>query len=268
MSYDNYHTGSVTVPNQTQWRIKAESLLADCNIWTPHDDKKFPLGAIAESRDGRRWRYQRCDGTTAITALATINQSGVEIANFVDEPQTVSGGAVVAAVGDKSITLLVQTAPTADEWVDGYMWVENGTGEGNMYVIKEHTLTTNPVVQIADEGGFRTATIDGTDISIHENPYARVVTFPTDPTGICTGVCHTTVAVSQYFWGQVHGPCAVVNGTDAIVTGDLVMAGSQAAGVLGIPDDATGDEGMVYIGYAMRGSGQDGECLLVFLTIE
>ena len=60
----------------------------------------------------------------------------------------------------------------------------------------------------------------------------------------------------------------VVNGTDAIVTGDLVMAGSQAAGVLGIPDDATGDEGMVYIGYAMRGSGQDAESLLIFLTIE
>ncbi len=267
MSYDNYHFGSVAVPNQTQWRIKVESLLAAVNIWTPHVAKAFPLGAIAESRDGRKWRYQRNASGGALT-LATINQSGAEVANHVDEPQTVSGGAVVAAVGDKQITLLVQTAPTADLWVDGYMWVENGTGEANMYVIKEHTLTANPVVQIADEGGIRAVTVDGTDISILENPYARVVTFPTNPTGICTGVCHTAVPASYYFWGQVHGPCVVVNGTDAIVTGDLVQAGSQAAGVLGIPDDGTGDEGQVYIGYAMRGSDEDGESLLIFLTIE
>lgn len=267
MSYDNYHNGSVSVPNQSQWRIKAESLLADCDIWTPHDDKRFPLGAIAESRDGRKWRYQRCDDTTAIT-LATINQSAVETANWVDEPQTVASGAVAAAIGDKSITLLVQTAPTADVWVDGYLWVENGTGKGHMYVIKEHTLTTTPVVQIADAGGFRLATADATDISILANPYARVVTFPTNPTGICTGVAHVAVAVDQYFWGQVHGPCAVFNGTDDLVTGDQVCAGGQAAGVCSLEDGAAPNEGDVTIGYAMRATTQDNEVALVFLTIE
>ena len=267
MSYDNYHNGSTSYPNQTQWRIKAENLLPDCDIWTPHDDKKFPLGAIAESRDGRKWRYQRCSSGTALT-IGLVNQTGVEVANHVDEPQTVSGGAVVAAVGDKSITLLVQTAPTANLWNDGYMWVENGTGEANYYVIKEHTLTTNPVVQIADTGGIRTATVDGTDISIHENPYARVVVFPTDPTGVATGVNHTAVAVSQYFWGQVHGPCAVVGSTDDMVTGDCVCVGGQAAGQTALYDDSTANEGNVLIGYAMRATTEDNETQLIFLTIE
>jgi len=265
MSYDNLHTGSTTVPNQSQWRIKAENLLADRDIWTPTVDKKFPLGAIAESRDGRKWRYQRA-GAVALT-IATINQSAVETANWVDEPQTVSGGAVVAAIGDKSITLLVQTAPTADAWVDGYLWTENGTGEGNMYVIKEHSLTTNPVVQLADRGGIRTATVDGCDISVHANPYALVVTFPTDPTGICTGICHTAVPVNYYFWGQVHGPCAIFNGTDTIVTGDGVVAGAQAAGVLALEDGSAPNEGDVHIGYAMRAA-TSGEVALIFLTIE
>ncbi len=270
MSYDNYHNGSTTVPNQTQWRIKAESLLHDVNIWNPHDKKAFPLGAIAESRDGRKWRYQRCDANTALT-LGLVNQSGAEVANHVDEPQTAGSGAVLASVGDKKITLLVQTAPTKDLWVDGIMWVENGTGEANMYIIKDHTLTTNPVVEIADEGGFRVATqtaSTATDISILENPYARVIAFPTDPTGIATGVNHTAVAVSQYFWGQVHGPCAVIGSTDDMVTGDWVEVGGQAAGQISLHDDPTAFEGSVQIGYAMRATTQDNETTLIFLTIE
>lgn len=265
MSYDNLHMGNTVTPNQTQWRIKTESLLADCDIWTPTSDKKFPLGAISESRDGRKWRYQR-NGGVALT-LATINQSAVETANWVDEPQTVSGGAVVASVGDKSVTLLVQTAPEVDAWVDGYMWVENGDGEGNMYVVKSNSATTNPVVQIADRGGIRTATVDGSDISVHANPYALVVTFPTDPTGICTGVCHTAVPINYYFWGQVHGPCAVFNGSDTIVTGDEVCAGAQAAGVLALEDGAAPNEGDVVIGFAMRAAAS-GEVALIFLNIE
>lgn len=270
MSYDNYHFGTTTVPNQTQWRIKAESLLSAVNIWTPHDDKAFPLGAIAESRDGRKWRYQRCASANALT-LATINQSAVETADWVDEPQTGTSGAVAAAVGDKSITLLVQTAPSADDWVDGYMYIENGDGKGHMYVIKEHSLTANPVVQIADEGGFRLATkvlSTPSDITILANPYARVITFPQDPTGICTGVCHTAVAKDQYFWGQVHGPCAVFNGTDDIVTGDQICVGGEAAGVASLEDGAAPNEGDVTIGYAMRATTQDNEVVLVFLTIE
>lgn len=271
MSYDNYHIGSASVPNQADvGRIKVEDLLSSVDIFHPHASKQHMFGTIAEARDGRKFRYQK-NSSAAVRALANISQSALATANWVDEPQTEGGGAVAASVGDKAITLLVQTEPTKDGWVDGYMWVENGDGEGAMYVIKEHTQTTNPKVTIADAGGFRIATkvaSTPSDISILANPYANVIAFPTSPSGICTGVNLTAVPKSYYFWGQVHGPCPVVNGTDDVQTGDLVMAGSQAAGVLGRPDDASNDEGMVYIGYVMRGSGEDGETLLIFLTIE
>ena len=231
MSYDNLHMGDTDYPNQSQWRIKAESLLSDCDIWTPTADKRFPMGAIAETRDGRKFRYCRANSSAALTK-ATMNQAEAVTANWVDEPQTVSGGAVVAAVGDKSITLLVQTAPTADVWNDGYMLVNNGTGEGEMYIIKEHTLTTNPVVQIADRGGFRTATVDGTDITIVRNICNDVIVVPAGAgTNTPVGVALTAVPVNQYFWAQFRGPCPMLVDTNgggaALVAGD--MAGEPAA---------------------------------------
>lgn len=265
MSYDNLFNGSVRIPNQTQWNIDVEKLYSDRDIWTPHVAKAFPLGAKATSRDGRIWRYCK-NGAGALT-LANINQQALGIANWEDEPQTVASGAVIAAVGDKSITLLVQTAPTNDEWVDGYMVIENGTGEGNMYVIKDHTLTTNPLVQIADAGGFRVATVDGTDITIVRNLYNKTIVFPTDPTGVCTGVNHTAVTANYFYWAQVHGPCPVFNGSDTIIVGDEVVAGAQAAGVLALPDAGSNNEGDTVVGTVMRAPAT-GEVALVFLTIE
>jgi hypothetical protein len=237
MSYNNYHNGSTAYPNQTQWRIRAEKLDAANDIWTPTVDKKFPLGAIAESRDGRKWRYCRAGSSAALTK-ATMNQAEAVTANWVDEPQTVASGAVVAAVGDTSITLLVQTAPTADVWVDGYMLVNNGTGEGEMYIIKEHTLTTNPVVQIADVGGFRTATVDATDITILKNICNGVIVVPAGAgTHTPVGVALTAVTASYYFWAQFWGPCPMLVDTNG--GGAAMVAGNMCGEPAAAQDDGT-----------------------------
>lgn len=86
MSYDNLFHGSKAVPNNTQWRIRAESLLADRDIWHPTATKYFPLGAIAESRDGRRWRY--CEEAGNALAIANVTQSAAETANWTYTAQT------------------------------------------------------------------------------------------------------------------------------------------------------------------------------------
>jgi hypothetical protein len=271
MSYDNMHSGSDSYPNQTQWKIKVESLLADVNIFTPHVGKKFPLGARAESRDGRIWRYQQ--NGAGILPKANGAQSAVETANWVDEVQT--NNTDIPIVGAKLINVVMQTTAVIDQFVDSYLWVEQGTGEGDMYLVKNNKAgTTNSsggfdvVFEIADTGGLRTVYATTSNISILLNPYRDVIIFPTDPTGICTGICHTAVPVEYYFWGQVHGPCVVMNGTDDIVTGDNVTIGAQAEGVLSLEDGAAPNEGDVVVGYVMRGTTQDNEAALVFLTIE
>ena len=77
MSYDNLDYSA----DQSQWKIKAEVLYAANNIFTPHTDKKFPLGAQAESRDGRLWRY--CKAGAAITKAKVI-QSVAGTGNWQD----------------------------------------------------------------------------------------------------------------------------------------------------------------------------------------
>ncbi len=266
MSYDNLHNGSTTVPNQTQWRIKAENLLVDVDIWHTTSTKRFPLGAIAESREGDLWRYCRNGGVALTKAL--MNQSSVQVDNWFDEPQTAGSGAVAAAIGDKSITLLVQTAPTADQWVGGYLVVTNGDGEAEMYRVKEHSLTTNPVVQIADVGGFRVATSivsTETDISIVMNKWRDTLVAATNQTNVMVGVNHIAVPINYFYWAKTKGPAALFqDANDTPVIGDYCCQSDAVAGraatLAAIADD------IVY-GTVMSAAATS-ETLLVDLALE
>ena len=268
MSYDNMNNES----DQSAWKIRAESLYADRDIFHPTTTKKFPLGAQAESRDGRKWRYQQNGAGVLVKALG--QQAAVEIAGWVDEVQTDNPD--LPSVGDKLLMVNLTTTAVKDEFVDAYLWVEEGTGEGEMYLVKGNKAgvanTEGPsgcdiLFEIADQCGLREAYIAAATISIKVNPYKDVIVFPTDPTGICTGIAHTAVAAESYFWGQVHGPCVVMNGTDSIVTGDWIEIGGQAEGVCSLHDDGTAFEGSVQIGYAIRAAASS-EAALIFLTIE
>ncbi len=273
MSYDNLFHGSVDVPNHTQWRIRAESLLADRDIWTPHAIKAFPLGAIAESRDGRMWRY--CEEAGNALALATVVQSSAETANWTYTAQTNTPDVWVAK--DKIITVVTDTTIAAHELIDGYVFVPDGTGEGNMYLIKDNKVgvanTVGPsgydiVIEIADTGGIRTAIVAASDVTVFKNKYKDVIVFPTNPTGPCVGVCMTAITASYFFWSQVRGPCPVLNASDTLVIGDRVCVG-VTAGAAALPDDdATADEGDVVIGYCMKASVATSDYALIDLTIE
>ncbi len=131
MSYDNLFHGSQDVPNNSQWSIAVESLFTDRNIWTPTVDKKFPLGALAEARDGRRWRYQEEAGNAL--AIAVVCQAAAETVNWTYTAQTNSPTIPVA--GDKIVTVVSDTAFAVHDLIDGYMYLPDGTGQGNMYIM-------------------------------------------------------------------------------------------------------------------------------------
>ena len=271
MSYDNLFHGSNSVPNHSQWRIKAESLLADCDIWHPTADKRFPLGAIADSRDGRRWRYQEEAGIGL--AIATVVQAAAETANWTYIAQTNTPTVWVAA--DKIITVVTDTAFAVHDLVDGYVYVPDGTGEGNLYVVKDNKVSTSnavtgfdTLIEIADTGGIRTAIVAASDVTVWKNKYKDVIVFPTDPTGPCTGVTMTAITANYFFWAQTRGYCPVLNASDTLVIGDRVCAG-VTAGAAALPDDdATADEGDVVIGYCAKASAATSDYAVIDLTIE
>jgi len=270
MSYDNLFWGDIDTPNHTQWRIKAENLLADRDIFHATSTKYFPLGAIAESRDGRRWRY--CENGAVALTKALVNQAAVGTANWQNEAQDNTPS--VPSAGDKNVTVVCASTASAHDFIDGYLTVEDETGEGNMYIIKDNKAgTANATsgydieIEIADAGGIRTAwTAASGEITLTKNKYKDTIVFPTNPTNVAVGVNHIAVAANYFYWAQVTGPCPViVDSTDTIVVGDWVAVGANTAGQVCLMDVAA--EGDTFIGYVMRAAGGS-ETAIIDLHIE
>jgi hypothetical protein len=204
-------------------------------------DQKNMLGRIFDLNDGRRYRYAEAGGSTI--AKAVMTQCEAVIPNWVDEPQT-TGYAVAAAIGDTSITLLLQTALEAHDMDDGWLLVNNETGEGELYRIKSHTIGTTPVVQIADEGGIRTATkvtSTETDITLIKNKWKDIIVVPAGAqTHVATGVPNVAITGDYFGWVQTRGPCAILadtnGGSGPMVPGDLcgLPANAQDHGTVGL----------------------------------
>jgi hypothetical protein len=230
MSYDN--------KNQTFHRdmvIAPAGLWPDRNIFVPTASQLFMAGAIHELDDGRRFRY--CENGAVALTKALMTQQAAAIAGWQDELQT-TGTAM--AIGDKRVTVFVTTAPTANEWDNGYLVMLDGTGEKEMYLIKSHTVPASGgivTIDIADTGGIRTASAVTSEITIVKNIYKDVIVHPvTTATGKATGVPLVAVPANYFFWSQVKGPCPmVVDSGDTIVIGAPVgvPATSGVAGACG-----------------------------------
>ncbi len=268
MSYDNLFWGGldkagINVPNHSQWKIQAEKLLADRDIFHPTTTKKFPLGALAEARDGRRWRY--CENGASVLVLALVNQHSAGIAGWQAIVQTNSPD--TASIGDKFITATVTTTAVAGDFIDGYLTIEDGTGQGAMYLVKDNkTGTTNDtsgfdvVCEIADTGGVRIATGTATDITLTKNKNKDVIVE--SGTGFVVGVNHTAVAANSFFWAQTRGVCPIASASTVGVIGDAVMSnGSGSAIILG---NAATD---FIIGHVVRAAANT-EYALIDLSIE
>ena len=273
MSFDNEFWGDKDTPNHSQWRIDAERILSDRDIWHPTATKYFPLGAIAVARDGRKWRY--CEEGGNGLSKAMINAGAAQTDNWTYIAQTNSPD--VPAVGDKIVTVTLTSTAVAGAFIDGYLFCPDGTGEGEMYLIKNNKAgTTNTgggydiVCEIADTGGIRTALLAASDLSVTANLYKDVVVMPTTPVMPCVGVNNVAVTADYFFWSQVKGPCAVLGcGTDTIVIGDEVAAAAQTEGAACLPDNLQDDNtGDTIIGYVMKAPAATSDYCIVDLTIE
>lgn len=263
MSYSNYNR------EHRRSRLQEPAMLTeDSNFWAPTTDKKAMLGCIFDLDDGRRFRYQQ-SGEALIIGL--VNQSAVGTANWQNEVQTNSPR--IPAVGDMKITFTATSTAAKDAFVDGYLTIEDGVGETNMYVIKSNKAGTanattgfDIVIEIADISGIRTAWEAASELTVTVNKYKDVIVFPTDPTGTATGVNLTAIASGSFFWGQTLGPCPCVkDSTDTIIVGDPCAIAPNTAGQIGLLDVVA--EGDVLAGYVMRASGS-AETSLIDLRLE
>jgi hypothetical protein len=249
-------------------------------IYGDYGDEKFTsttndIGAILGTRmilpDGRVFRYSFSNG--AVGAGKGV-QSSIALANQ-DSDIAVSSA---AAVGDKTVTVTFGTSPNtdvvADQYADGYLFVNDVDGEGHVYRIK-HTdahlaadVSASPAVDINlhASDGIAVALTTSSEVGLVANPYKDVIITPGGAqTARCVGYTTTSVADDSYFWAQTWGESALfVDGTLVIFTPVRVSDGVAGA-VEAYSSDTDSEEQQV--GFATNVLAATTEYQFVFLQI-
>ena len=187
----------------------------------------FPIGSTLITDDGV-YRYARC-GADSVSIGKLLQQAAVgnaaQIRNVAVEAD--------AAIGATSVTITTPTGDlTADYLKDGYLFVNDATGEGAVYKIKSHpaaSAATSCVITLVDP--LEVALVAETSkVGLRKNLYDAVIVNPITPTGIPIGVVnHSSFTATYYAWIKTKGIVAVLtNGT--IIVGRMVAPGVTITG--------------------------------------
>lgn len=194
--------------------------------------REHPLGAVGMTPDGRcfRWAFSG----EAIGAGQLVMQKGA-VANHDMDLATATAG----SVGDTSITVtLGATAATLNQYEDGALYTNDGTGEGHLYAIRSNPAadaSASLVLTLHEKIREATSTSDTLN-GLIENDYKDVEIYDADDIdGPALGVAPTEIANDTYFWLQTSGRAAVlIQGT--VVNGDAVEASQTTDGAVCLHD--------------------------------
>ena len=199
------------------------------------------LGQKAEDSLGNVFRYVRCGSSTALVA-GHLLQEGAEDTNY---RSMVAQAA--AAIGATEIAVtLGGTAVTADQFKDGILLVESGTGLGQKFTIVSHTVQTSTTgtCTFTIDRPVETALVATTSqVTVRRNPYVAVIDNPTTQTGGPVGVALIATTISYYGWIQSGGDCGVLfdtgtntsNGATELVASAAVAGSVKPMGTVGQP---------------------------------
>ena len=187
--------------------------------------KLHPYGTRMVLPDGRVFYYGQTDGAQTAGAIC---QSAVGVANHDMDLATTT-----ASAGDKSVTVtLGGTAAAEDLYAEGYLYVNDGTGEGHNYKIRQHDAIGSGgsgAINLMDGDPIATGFAAATIVGLAKNPYKDFIVYPTTPTGHAVGVAATDFDDDDYGWLQTWGPAAVLCDV-AFVIGNHVRVSDGTAG--------------------------------------
>lgn len=193
-------------------------------IYEQSASQKTELGRFIDLEDGRRFRYCKSNGGTTKGHLV----QGPPIDTYHDDTAQTGYG---LSVGDKDdISIVVTTAPTANQYADGYLIVNEGTtGIGQIYKIKKNTAASPTKIWLYD--AIITAVLVTDEVTLVKSRYLDVITCPASGslTGVLLGVPLITITDDYYFWVQTRGYCSIVT-DDNLTIGNLVEPGATDAG--------------------------------------
>jgi len=231
--------------------------LASQDIRKTSTTKQHSIGSVGVTRDGRAYRYTLAGGATLapgkLTVAATVNADATN--------KTVAAS---VAAGAKQVVIDAGGAIAADTYTDGYLTINDATGEGISYAVRGNS-TTGGAAELTvdlDESVVVGLTVDVSEASLTQNPWSATVISVADQADMPVGVPNVSITNATYGWTQTRGVCAVL--ADATITvGDSVTTGTSTVGAVEPKNDA----GEVQVGVALV-AGVDTEYREVFLTVD
>jgi hypothetical protein len=188
----------------------------------------IPLGSVLYYGD-RVFRYGLAGGV-ALTAGKLVQTI---VGTKADHQDLAPTAAVVA--GEYAIS--VETAGTdltLNQYAGGYLYVNDGDGEGQCLKIKSnpvHDHSDDPSVIITCHDALATAIATSSKVSLMSDPWSGLVVAPAAETGAVMGCPLVDMALSAYGWFQTHGPAAVLTVGTVVLGHNVVRSATVAGGV-------------------------------------
>jgi len=226
-------------------------------IYEESSTQKAPLGTRLAFSDGRVYRYA-LNGSTALAAGKPVKSlaSGSDLVNLLVQS--------AAAIGTKTVT--VSTAAAMTTLAEGYLCINDNTGQGLMYKIKKSAAnaSTSTHTDITLYDPIYTALDTTSECIVVPSPYYGVTVATADGEENIIGVPPIAVTASYYFWLQTWGICNVLRADTAAVGNDLT---TQTTTANAVGERTAGTSNTGYIGHGWGCAGVATEYRPVMLRI-
>mgnify|MGYP003127231177 FL=1 len=258
--------GRVAVMNPNEGIVDRTNIGAEADFISPYEQsttQEWPIGTKLEIGT-RVWRYALMGAVNSVPGK--IYQSQLIQANGDVTDMAVDTPAVGAL--QMEVTNGSNTAITEDEFKDGYLHVNDDTGEGYAYQISGNdAIATSAAGTIFLYDSVQVALIGASTVSLTHPVGYKVIVAPAPITGVMAGVSMAVVTAGSYCWLQTKGPCAVLGdqGTTTIQGGPVRNSEDDPGGVA--LEDGADNLDMNHVGIALHVNA-DGEYMLVELQIE
>ena len=221
--------------------------------------QKHKLGTARRLEDGRTFVYSRA-GAVAL-ASGKLCVAATLAANHVN--QSVGDA---AAIGDRVVKVdLGATALTEDQYKEGFLSINDATGEAHQYKVSGHAAADASATSVSInlyDSVMVALVADTSEYSLLKHPYDGAVISVTDQADMPIGIPQIAVTANYYFWMQTWGACPAF-ADETLTVGKALTTGTGVAGTVEVVDAVAEP----LVGYAIQ-AGVDTEYRQIFLKIQ
>lgn len=194
------------------------------------DSQLHQLGSIAETADGRVFRYSKVGASNVAAGKLNVNAD-------LDSNVTNKAVTAAAAAGTYSVAFTAGGSQTADAYKDGFLTVNDATGEGIQYAVGGNSSGTAVTVRLK-EPIIVDLVASTSEVTLKKNTWDSVVISATDQADQPVGVANVAATAAYYCWLQTRGECSVLGDASTMTKGVELTISAATAGAVGLKDAA------------------------------